>query len=136
MLLCAVLGRLTIQSWFALPLLFLGSASGVAALLDLVLRQPTSLDGDLTLSAPLLFGFAAGLTMLSAGNVRWNHRWQRFGLRTGYPLLMLACAISMDGLTLPMVAALVIGPIAAMLLTTMLIRTYHERDEGDCLRTT
>lgn len=133
-LLCAVLGRLTVRSWFFLPLLFLGSASGVAALLDLMLRRPSTLDGNLTLSAPLLFGFAAGLTMLSAGHVQWTHQWQRSGLRIGYPLLMLVCAISMDGVTLPVVAALVIGPIAAMLLATILVRTHHERDEVDCFR--
>lgn len=131
-LLCAALGRLTVRSWVFLPVLFLGSASGVAALLDLALRRP-GLDSNLTLSAPLLFGFTAGLTMLSAGHVRWRHRWQRLGLRVGYPLLMLACAVSFDGLALPMVAALVIGPIAATLLATLLIRTYQTRDDLECL---
>jgi hypothetical protein len=131
-LLCAALGRLTVRSWILLPVLFLGSASGVAALLDLALRQP-DLDGYLTLSAPLLFGFAAGLTMLSAGHVGWKHRWQRIGLRAGYPMLMITCAIGLDGLALPRVAALAVGPVAAILLATLLIRTYQNRDEVACL---
>ncbi|MFC7340982.1 hypothetical protein [Saccharopolyspora griseoalba] len=133
-LLCAFLGRLTIRSWMLLPLLFLGSASGVAALLDHALRQP-DLDGYLTLSTPLLFGFAAGLTIVSAGNVRWGQRWQRIGLRFGYPVLMIACAIGLNGLVLPRAVALAIGPLAVLLLATLLVRTHRNRDEVECLHT-
>ncbi|MEB3368281.1 hypothetical protein [Saccharopolyspora mangrovi] len=133
MLLCAVLGKLTVRSWVSLPLLFLGSATGVAALIDLVLLRDPTLQSELSLSAPLLFGFAAGLALFSAGHVRWSFRWQRLSLRVAYPLTMIVCAMALDAFTLPMGAALIIGPIAAALLAAMLVRTHHTRDEADCL---
>ncbi|MDI2028716.1 hypothetical protein QFW96_08845 [Saccharopolyspora sp. TS4A08] len=117
----------------SLPLLFLGCATGVAALIDLMLQTDPTLAGDLSLSAPLLFGFAGGLALFSAGHVQWSFRWQRLSLRVAYPLAMLVCAIAMDALTLPMSAALIIGPIAALLLAALLVRAHHARDEADCL---
>lgn len=128
-----MLGKLTVRSWVSLPLLFLGSATGVAALIDLMLLRDPILQSELSLSAPLLFGFAAGLALLSANQVQWSFRWQRLSLRVAYPLAMIICAIALDALTLPMGAALIIGPIAAVLLATMLIRTHHARDEADCV---
>jgi hypothetical protein len=133
-LLCSVLGRLTVRTWISLPLLFLGSAIGVAALLDLLLRRKLTLDQNLDLSAPLLFGFAAGLALLSANHVHWSFRWQRRGLRFSYPLLMVACALAVDQLQLPVVAALTVGPVAAALLAALLLRAYRERDAPDCSR--
>ncbi|MEV0704965.1 hypothetical protein AB0I53_44590 [Saccharopolyspora sp. NPDC050389] len=133
MLLCSVLGKLTVRSWVSLPLLFLCSAAGVAALLDVLLVQRASLDQDLDLSAPLLFGFAAGLTVLSANHVRWNFGWQR-RLRFSYPLLMVACALALDGLRMPVFAALAIGPIAAALLAALLVRAHRDRDAPECAR--
>ncbi len=133
-LFCAVLGKLTIRSWVSLPLLFLGSATGVAALIDLLaLRRELTLQSELSLSAPLLFGFAAGLALFSADQVQWRFRWQRLSLRIAYPLAMVACAIALDALTLPIGAALIIGPIAAVLLGAMLKRTADARDEADYL---
>lgn len=133
-LFCAVLGKLTIRSWVSLPLLFLGSATGVAALIDLLaLQRELTLQSELTLSAPLLFGFAAGLALFSADQVQWRFRWQRLSLRIAYPLAMVACAIALDALTLPISAALIIGPIAAVLLAAMLRRSAAARDEADHL---
>ena len=133
-LFCAVLGKLTVKSWVSLPLLFLGSATGVAALIDLLLSQrDLTLESELSLSAPLLFGFAAGLALFSADQVQWRFRWQRRSLRFAYPLTMVICAIALDALTLPTSAALIIGPVAAVLLAALLMRTTANRDEADCL---
>ncbi|MCI2416606.1 hypothetical protein MOQ72_04160 [Saccharopolyspora sp. K220] len=131
-LLCSVLGTLTVRSWVSLPLLFLGSVAGVAALLDLLFEQNPAPNDDLSLSAPLLFGFAAGLSLLSGSHVRWSFQWQRRGLRFTYPLLMVACALATDGLQLPVFAALTIGPVAAALLAVLLIRAYQDRDAPEC----
>ncbi|TDC96280.1 hypothetical protein E1161_01990 [Saccharopolyspora aridisoli] len=134
MLFCAALGKLTIRSWVSLPLLFLGSATGVAALIDLLaLQSAPTLRSELSLSAPLLFGFAAGLALFSADQVQWRFRWQRLGLRIGYPLAMVACAVALDALTIPIGAALIIGPIAAVLLASMLMRNADAGDEADYL---
>ncbi|MGI8308035.1 hypothetical protein [Saccharopolyspora hattusasensis] len=122
------------KSWVFLPLLFVCSAAGVAALLDVLLVRDPSLDQDLSLSAPLLFGFAAGLALFTASHVRWNFRWQRRGLRFSYPLLMVACALAMDGLRLPVVAALAFGPVGAALLAALLVRAYRDRDTPECAR--
>ncbi|WP_245775582.1 hypothetical protein [Saccharopolyspora flava] len=113
----------------------MGSATGVAALIDLMLQTEPTVAGDLSLSAPLLFGFAGGLALFSAGHVKWSFRWQRLSLRVAYPLVMLACAVAMDVFTLPMGAALIIGPIAALLLAGLLVRSRQTRDEADCLPT-
>ncbi|MER7009984.1 hypothetical protein ABT324_00955 [Saccharopolyspora sp. NPDC000359] len=129
MLLCSVLGRLAVRSWLLLPVLFLGSASLVAALLSLLLQQHPVLDHHLDLSAPLLFGFAAARAAVSAGHVRWRARWQRRVLRFGYPLLMVGCALAVDGLRVPLLAALVVGPVSVALLATMLVRAYREHAE-------
>ncbi|MBB5155294.1 hypothetical protein BJ970_002828 [Saccharopolyspora phatthalungensis] len=131
MLLCSILGKLTVRSWISLPLLFLGSSVGIAALLDQLLVRSPHPDRDVDLSAPLLFGFAAGLALLSAGHVRWSFRWQRI-LRFSYPLLMVACALAVDGLQLPVFAALTVGPVAVALLTVLLVRAYHDRDAPEC----
>ncbi|WP_235874715.1 hypothetical protein [Saccharopolyspora aridisoli] len=118
----------------SLPLLFLGSATGVAALIDLLaLQSAPTLRSELSLSAPLLFGFAAGLALFSADQVQWRFRWQRLGLRIGYPLAMVACAVALDALTIPIGAALIIGPIAAVLLASMLMRNADAGDEADYL---
>lgn len=122
------------RSWVFLPLLFLGSAVGVAALLDLLLRRKLALDQELDLSAPLLFGFAAGLALLSAGHVRWSYRWQRHGLRVSYPLLMVACALVVDTLQLTVAAALTIGSVAAALLAVLLVRAHHKQNAPECSR--
>lgn len=122
------------KSWVFLPLLFVCSASGAAALLDMLLGRHPSLDQELSLSAPLLFGFAAGLAMFTASHVRWNFRWQRRSLRFSYPLLMVACALATDGLQLPVVAALAVGPVGAALLAVLLVRAYRERDIPECSR--
>ncbi|MEV0051643.1 hypothetical protein AB0H34_14225 [Saccharopolyspora shandongensis] len=133
MLLCSVLGKLTLRTWVSLPLLFLCSAAGVAALLNVLLVQYVSFDQDLDLSAPLLFGSAAALTVLSANHVHWTSGWQR-RLRFGYPLLMVACALALDGLRVPVFAALAIGPAAAALLATLLVRAHRDRDAPECAR--
>ncbi|WP_093271058.1 hypothetical protein [Saccharopolyspora shandongensis] len=133
MLLCSVLGKLTLRTWVSLPLLFLCSAAGVAALLDVLLVQHVSFDQDLDLSAPLLFGSAAALTVLSANHVRWTSGWRR-SLRFGYPLLMVAGALALDGLRMPVFAALAIGPAAAALLATLLVRAHRDRDAPECAR--
>ncbi|MDA3627998.1 hypothetical protein [Saccharopolyspora oryzae] len=129
MLLCSVLGRLAVRSWVLLPLLFLGSAAWVAALLQLALQPHSPMTQDLDLSAPLLFGFAAALTALSSGHVRWSTRWQRNVLRFAYPLLLVACALAVDGLEVPLVAALVAGPVSAALLIITLVRAYQDHAE-------
>ncbi|GAA0515734.1 hypothetical protein GCM10011581_47190 [Saccharopolyspora subtropica] len=118
----------------SLPLLFVGSAAGVAALLDVLLSHDRTLDQELSLSAPLLFGFAAALSMLSANHVRWTFRWQRRGLRFSYPLLMLVCALALPGLELPVVAALTVGPVAFALLAALLVRAYQDCDLPECTR--
>ncbi|MGP4020513.1 hypothetical protein [Saccharopolyspora sp. 5N708] len=104
-------------------------------MLDLLLARGATLDQNLSLSAPLLFGFAAGLTLLSASHVRWSFRWQRRGLRFTYPLLMVACALAMDGVQLPVFAALTVGPVAVALLAVLLTRAYQDRDTPDCAET-
>lgn len=131
MLLCPVLGRLTVWTWMCLPLLFLGSAAGAAALLDLLLHPADGTSRHLTLSVPLLLGFSAGITLLSSGHVRWTTRGQQL-LRAGYPLLMLVCALARDRVELPLLAALLVGTPAAALFGTLLIRYRPAHDRTDC----
>ncbi|WP_233576616.1 hypothetical protein [Saccharopolyspora rhizosphaerae] len=107
--------------------------TGVAALIEMVLRPELVMRSELSLSAPLLFGFAAGLAVFSASHVRWSFRWQRLSLRVAYPLVMIGCAIALDVFTVPLGAALIVGPIAALLLAATLMRTRQARDEADCL---
>lgn len=130
MLLCSVLGKLAFRSWMLLPLLFLGSAGLVAALLSLLLQPHPTLDQDVSLSAPLLFGFAAALAAGTAGHVRWRSRRQRRVLRFAYPLLLVACALAVDEVPLPVVAALVVGPVSVALLIYVLRRAH--RDHAEC----
>jgi hypothetical protein len=70
--------------------------------------------------------------LLSANNVRWSFRWQRRGLRFTYPLLMVACALAINGLQMPIFAALLIGPVTAALLALLLTRAYQDQDAMDC----
>nr|WP_228047033.1 hypothetical protein [Saccharopolyspora sp. HNM0983] len=130
-MLCPVLGRLTVWTWLCLPLLFLGSAAGVAALLELLLHPIGDAHRDLALSTPLLLGFSAGLALLSSGHVRWAPRWQLL-LRGGYPMLMLGCALARDRIELPLPAALLIGLPAAVLLGLVLIRYRPTNDRTRC----
>nr|WP_218888805.1 hypothetical protein [Saccharopolyspora hordei] len=130
---CSVLGNLAVRSWVFLPLLFLGSAGWVAALLSLALQEHPTVEQDLSLSAPLLFGSAAALTAVTAGHVHWRSRAQRRFLRTAYPLLLLACALGHDALRLPVLAVLVVGPVPVAVLATVLVRAH--RDQAKCSHT-
>ncbi|WP_433869904.1 hypothetical protein [Saccharopolyspora sp. CA-218241] len=122
MLLCSVMGRLTIRSWALLPVLFLTSAAGIAAALDVLLGHPV-IGHETVLSAPLLFGAAAGLMLLADGHVDWRGRWQRYALRFTYPLALVVCAVAVDGLHLPSAAALGFGSVALVLLCRLLAST-------------
>lgn len=130
MLLCPSLGELTVRSWLLLPLLFLGSSAGIAAVLGLLLEPASSSPPlgpqDVALSSPLLFGVAATLAVLSGQHVRWASPRQRRWLRTGYPLLLLVAALSQDDLHLPGYLALTIGAVATALLVAFLARSYRQ----------
>lgn len=118
-------------TWICLPPLFLGSAAGAAALLDLLLHPAADTSRHLTLSVPLLLGFAAAIALLSSGHVQWGLRGQ-LALRGGYPLLMLACALVRDRIELPLQAALLIGAVAGGLSGVLLIRYRPTEDRIDC----
>lgn len=113
------------RSWLSLPLLFLGSAAGVAASLVLMLDQHPTLVRDVVLSAPLLFGVAATLALLSGSNVRWAARWQRRWLRFTYPAALFGVALGTDFLHVPAPLALMSGIVATTLLVAFLIRSFR-----------
>lgn len=113
-------------------MLFLGSAGGVAALLELVFGSNTTLNTNLDLSASLLFGFATGLALLSSNQVRWACRWQRYTLRFTYPFLILACGLLLDDLRLPIGSALMFGVVAATCLAALLARVQRLSDATEC----
>jgi hypothetical protein len=121
---CPAFGTLAVRSWVLLPVLFLGSSAGVAALLKLTLLRHPAYDPDVTLSAPLLFGFAATLALLSASSVQWSSPRQRRWLRMGYPVLMLGGALGLDSFQLPLIAALGIGTVAVTLLAVLVFHSY------------
>lgn len=115
---CSLFGELGIRSWLALPPLFLCGTAGVAAALDRMLAESTST----ALSVPLMFGCAAGLAVLSGGQVRWSRRWQRRVLRFGYPVVLLACAVSTDQVLVPLLPMLVVGAATLFVLAALLAR--------------
>lgn len=119
MLLCPVLNNLTVRWWIVLPLLFLGAATGVAALLAWSFD-----DGKpgFELSVPVLLGFAAALALLTGDQVRWSGGWQRLGLRFGYPVLMFGGALTVDRIQVPLVPMLALGGAALALLAVFLVR--------------
>ena len=121
-MLCSALGRLTLKAWVALPLLCVGSAVGIAALLELLVSSTPVLRSELTLSAPLLFGFAGALTYLGSSQVRWTSDRQRRWLRPGYPLAVLAAGLAVDALEIPLVVALGVGSVAIAVLVVVLVR--------------
>lgn len=121
-MLCSALGRLTVKAWVALPLLCVGSAVGIAALLELLISGDPVLHRDLTMSAPLLFGFAGALTFLGSSQVQWRSDRQRRWLRSGYPLAVLAAGLAVDALRIPVIAALTVGPVAVAVLVVLLVR--------------
>ncbi|CAM05466.1 hypothetical protein A8924_6642 [Saccharopolyspora erythraea NRRL 2338] len=122
-MLCSALGKLTVKTWVLLPLLFLGSAVGIAALFEVLVSPSPGLFQDVTASVPVLCGFAGALTLLSSGQVGWSAAWQRRWLRFGYPLAVLLGGLAADAVRVPLVAALVIGPPAATLLIVVLVRS-------------
>ncbi|GAB2665416.1 hypothetical protein GCM10027271_25550 [Saccharopolyspora gloriosae] len=119
MLLCPVLRNLTVRLWIALPPLFLGAATGVAALLAWPFDDGAP---GFELSVPVLLGFAAGLALLTGGRVRWSNGWQRFGLRFGYPVTMFGGALTIDRIQVPLVPMLALGGTALALLAIFLMR--------------
>ncbi|GAA2778361.1 hypothetical protein [Saccharopolyspora taberi] len=126
-MLCSALGGMTVKAWIALPLLCVGSAIGIAAMLELLISAVPMLDGELSVSAPLLFGFTAAVTFAGSGQVQWRSRLQRRLLRAGYPLAVLAAGLPVDALRLPVVLALAVGPVAIALLTVVLVRGSARR---------
>lgn len=119
MLFCPVLRNLTVRLWISLPLLFLGAATGVAALLAWSVDHG---EPGFELSVPVLLGFAAGLALLTGGRVQWSNGWQRFGLRFAYPVVMFAGALTVDRIQVPLVPMLALGGAALALLAVFLIR--------------
>lgn len=128
--LCPALGKLAPARWLALPLLFLGSAGGLTALLELVITPDPAYNEDVAVSAPLLFGCAAALTLLTGTKVTWASRVQRGVLLPGYPIVLLTCALGLDDLHVPMAAALPLGAIAATLLIVLLVRQCDGQSSG------
>ncbi|GAB3276961.1 hypothetical protein GCM10027563_04460 [Parasphingorhabdus pacifica] len=128
-LLCPSLGDLTVRSWVTLPLLFLGSSAGITAVLGLLVESQPTLTQSVALSAPLLFGVAATLALISGHHVRWAARWQRRWLRFPYPGVMLVIALGNDYLRVPALVALVAGAVATTLLVVFVVRTAREPTE-------
>ena len=120
-MLCPLFGRLTVWTWTLLPLLFLGSAMGVAATMDLLWHDHQVTNHELALSAQLLFGGSAALTLLAGQHVDWRlaKPWQL--LRFGYPSALFTTALCTDTVQLSMAASLAIGPVAAVLLGALLL---------------
>lgn len=116
-LLCPALGEFGIRSWIAVPPLFLCAATGVAA-------AGAHVVGDgawLTVSAPLLFGFAAALALFTGFRARWRRPW-RLLLRGAYPVLLVGCALAFDHIRVPVVPALLVGVVTLGLLGLVLAR--------------
>ena len=117
------------RSWLSLPLLFLGSAAGIAASLVLMLDQHPTLVRDVVLSAPLLFGVAATLALLSGSHVRWAARRQRRWLRFTYPSALFGIALGTDFLHIPAPLALASGVVATTLLVAFLVRNFRRSSQ-------
>ncbi|WP_243792412.1 hypothetical protein [Saccharopolyspora gloriosae] len=126
MLLCPALRNLTVRLWILLPLLFLGAATGVAALLAWSFGHGTP---GFELSVPVLLGFAAGLALLTGGRVRWSREWQRLGLRFAYPVVMFGCALTFDQVQVPLVPTLVLGGTAFAVLAVFVSRNATTRPD-------
>ncbi|KEI43120.1 hypothetical protein [Saccharopolyspora rectivirgula] len=124
-MLCPLFGRLTVWTWTLLPLLFLGSAMGVAAALDLLWHEHQEINHELVLSAQLLLGGSAALTLLTGQHVDWRlaKPWQL--LRYGYPVVLFTTALCTDTVQLSMATSLAVGSVAAALLGVLLTRGHR-----------
>jgi hypothetical protein len=114
---CPALNDLGLRTWLALPLLFVCSAAGFAALVAVTV-DATVID----LSPPLLLGSAAALSVLTGSHVAWPSPAHRRALMAIYPGSMVACALSLDRALLPTTSTLAIGLASALVLTAVLIR--------------
>ena len=120
--LCPALGDLRLSAWLALPVLFLLSVAGVAA----ALFAGTGSD-SVSLSAPLLFGCASALSLLTSGHVEWRtvrQRWMFTGL---YLAVLIGAALGFDGVRTPVDVTLALGAVAAVVLGAILLRNRPAR---------
>ncbi|ACU39959.1 hypothetical protein Amir_6152 [Actinosynnema mirum DSM 43827] len=110
---------LALTTWLAVPFVFAGAVLGLSALAGLVLGLP----GDVALSSALL-GAATAVTAAASGTVVWTARWQRVWLRWPFLVAVLGAGIALDGVEVPVWAALGLGLPAVVLLV---IEVYLER---------
>lgn len=121
---CAGLEELSLRSWLLLPLLFVGSAAGVAGVLYVSVGGggTAAFRDPVLLSTPLLFGPAAALAILTGGSVRWRSRSQRHGLTLLYSATMLVLALGFGDIRLWLGFALGFGAVALGFLVTLVLR--------------
>ena len=98
-------------------MLFLLSAAGVAAALFAGLGSDT-----VSLSAPLLFGCASALSLLTSGHVEWRTAQQRWVFTGLYVAVLLGAALGFDGVRTPVHVTLALGAVAAVVLGGVLLR--------------
>ena len=116
-------------TWLVVPFLFGSAVLGLTGSAGLLVGATR----DIALSSAL-FGAAAAVALVASGMVTWRRPWQRVVLRWGYPALVLGVGIAVDGVRVPVVAAVVIGvPVLVLLVAQDLVerrRTAATPDES------
>jgi hypothetical protein len=97
---------LGVVAWLMLPVVFIALVVTVLAGADYLLFGRPGRPVELS---TLLFGAAAGLSVATAGNVRWPKAGLRRGLYCGYPVMVLGTGVVTDGTLVPAVLAGVLG---------------------------
>ncbi|WP_447004050.1 hypothetical protein ACRAKI_31100 [Saccharothrix isguenensis] len=111
-MLCAVGRPLRLASWLAVPFLFTSAVLGLTGLGGLVLGVP----GSVALSVPV-FGGGAAVGIALSNTVVWTARWQRTWLRWPYLTSFFLAGLLLDGVRVPVVAAVCLGvPVTALLV--------------------
>jgi hypothetical protein len=110
--LCAVGRPLRLTTWLAVPFLFASAVLGLVALGGLLL----GVTGPIALSSPL-FGAGVAVGAAASSTVTWAASWQRRWLRWPYLASVLLLGVALDGVELPVSAAVCLGlPVTALLL--------------------
>ncbi|WP_158843416.1 hypothetical protein [Saccharothrix deserti] len=111
-MLCAVGRPLPLTTWLAVPFLFSTAVLGLTGLGGVLVGAP----GHLALSGPV-FGAGVAVGVAASGTVEWTAAWQRGWLRWPYLVCVLVLGLLLDGVRVPVVAAVCLGvPVTALLV--------------------